>query len=372
MNINTALKITIPEGEVYQIHQGSTLLWQKPKIFGVSWNGSNTASLTRTDDAASFSSPVAGKGTTKGSSPFDSYYPWSEIAMETINGNAMVKIPKFWYKWTTSGSSLSLQIADRPIDGFHTSPMHADREDGIGERDYAYIAKYRCNSSYKSTAGNAPLWDMTIGTARSKIAALGTGYHQYDFAAFWTIRMLFLVEWATWDGQSVLANTTNFASGGIVTGGTSSMTYHTGISANGYSFQYRWIEDLWENSLDWVDGIYFSGLNIYCINNPAKFAIGSNGTLIGQRITTTTSGGFIKSWSVPTVEGFEYALFPASINSSEGYIPDGYYYGSSGTCLYTGGSRSSLAVHGPFMMYTDYTTTNTSSKICCRICYLPS
>ena len=46
------------------------------------------------------------------------------------------------------------------------------------------------------------------------------------------------------------------------------MTYHTGISSNGYSVQYRYVEDPWENTLEWIDGIYYSGANVYCINNP--------------------------------------------------------------------------------------------------------
>lgn len=108
-----------------------------------------------------------------------------------------------------------------------------------------------------SWAGAAPISGMTIGTARSNVAALGSGYYQQDYASMWTLRMLFLVEWATWDGQSVIQNTTNYSSySDIRTGSTDAMAYHTGISANGYGTQYRYVEDPWENTLEWVDGIY--------------------------------------------------------------------------------------------------------------------
>lgn len=367
---NDVYKINLPAGEVTKINKGDILLWEKAKIYGVKWAGGTSASMTRTDDAANFSSPTIGNGTTAGSSPFDACYPWSEMKTETINGSVFVRIPKFWYKWTKSSATMTLQIANKKVPGFYCSPMHADRGDGNGERDYVYISKYRCNSSYKSVAGASPLGSITIGTARNNIAKLGTGYFQYDYAAFWTIRMLFLVEWATWDGQSVLKNTNDFASGTIVTGKTASMAYHTGLSSDGYSTQYRWIEDLWENGLDWIDGIYFSGVNVYCIKNPNEFATGSNGTLIGTR--TTTESGYIKSWTIPTAEGLEYALIPASVSSSSGYTMDGYYYQSSGTVLYTGGARTTYNVHGPWMMYTDFAASSTSSIIYCRIMYLPS
>ena len=102
--------------------------------------------------------------------------------------------------------------------------------------NYAYIGKYKCNSSYKSVANAALANNMTIGTARTSIKNLGTGFYQQDFASFWTLRMLFLVEWATWDGQAILSATSNFDSiANIKTGETASMAYHTGISANGHS-----------------------------------------------------------------------------------------------------------------------------------------
>lgn len=361
--------ILIPEGQVKKIAIDDKIIWERAHIYGVTWNGSNTAAMSRTDDSKNFSSPTTGKGTTKGSSPFDTCYPWKDIKPVTLDGNNLVSIPKFWYKITTNGATLSIQISDKKISGFLTSPMHADRGDGKGERDIAYIGRYKCNTNYKSLSGYAPVNNMTRATARSKIAALGTGYYQQDFASFWTIRLLFLVEFATWDGQSVLQNSTNYGSiSDIKTGSTSSMAYHTGISSNGYSIAYRYIEDLWENVLEWIDGIYFSGSNVYCINNPAKFSDTANGTNIG---TKTTADGYIKSWRVPSSNTFKWALWPASTNGATvGYIND-YYYPQSGAILYTGGSRLAITNHGPFMLYCDFTSTGVSQFITTRLMKLP-
>ena len=192
--------ITIPEGDVYAIHDSSNnLLGEKTKIYGVSWAGGTSATMTRTDESVSFATPTIGIGSTVGSSPFDNRYPWSAIKMETIDGNILVRIPKYWYKWTKSGSTMKLQIADKPVEGFFVSPMHADRGDGAGERNFAYIGKYKSATDYKSKAGVAPVASVSISTCRTKVKALGNGYQQ-DYASFWTLRMLFLVEWATWDG----------------------------------------------------------------------------------------------------------------------------------------------------------------------------
>ena len=120
--------------------------------------------------------------------------------------------------------------------------------------------------------------------------------------------------------------------------------------------------------LEWLDGIYFSGTNIYCIKNPTKFATGSNGTKIGTR---DTGYGYIKSWTIPTASGFEYALFPEDVVTATSYTMDGYYYAAEGTTVYIGGSRSPMAVHGPFFFYTDFTASSTSTSITSRIMYLP-
>lgn len=361
--------ITIPEGPVKSIKVGSTQIWERAHIYGVNWAGGTAATMTRTDDASSFSAPKIGTGTTKGSSSFDNCYPWKDMSVETISGNVLVKIPKFWFKWTKSGTTMKLQIADKPVNGFLVSPMHQDRGDGKGERDYAYIGRHKCNSSYKSVSGQSPIFSKTIDACRTGIKNLGTGFYQEDYAAFWTIRMLALVEFATWNLPSVLLSTTNYDTvANIKTGNVTAMTYHTGVSANKYSFQYRYIEDLWINGLEWLDGLYYSGTSVYCINNPTKFAVGSNGTKIGTRPTTT---GFISSWTIPTSSNFKWALIPAATTTNESYTYDGYYYQSTGTVAYIGGARTLLPVHGPFFLYTDFTNTSTSTVITSRLMYLP-
>ncbi len=91
----------------------------------------------------------------------------------------LVAIPKFWYKWTKSGNSLKLQIADKETVGFHVSPAHADRGDGKGERDIVYIGRYHCNTNnYKSQSGVKPKANITRSTARTSIHNLGSNIWQ--------------------------------------------------------------------------------------------------------------------------------------------------------------------------------------------------
>lgn len=373
MNFNNLKTLTIPEGSVNSISVGGTTMWTRPHIYGVSWKKTGNT-LTRTDDAKNFVKPTVGTGTSQGSSPFNNLYPWNQMTKVVEGNNTLVKIPKFWFKWTNTSSYLTLQICDKPIEGFYVSPMHADRGDGKGERDIAYIGRYRCaNSTYYSKTGLAPQVSMTIEAARTKVKSLGTGYYQQDLSSFWTLRMLYLVEFANWDAYAVIPRPNAPTYANIKSGYTDAMTYHTGTSSNGYSFQYRWIEDPWAGMLEWCDGVRFANNNVYVIMNPSQFSNTANGTYIGTLGSSNNLEGFIKDWKMSNVPGYEWALWVDGVHTTEqtNSIPDWYYTKPGGNALYTGGSRTILNKHGAFFMYCDFTNTQTSEFIGTRLMKLP-
>lgn len=365
--------LTIPEGSVNSISVGGATVWTRPHIYGVTWKKTGKT-LTRIDDSKNFSSPTVGTGTSTGNSPFNNLYPWNQITKVVDGNNTLVKIPKFWFKWTNTTSALTLQICDKPIDGFYVSPMHADRGDGKGERDIAYIGRYRCaKTSYYSKTGLNSEVSMTIDTARTKIKSLGTGYYQQDIASFWTLRMLYLVEFANWDAYAVIPRPNAPTYANVKSGYTDSMTYHTGTSSNGYSFQYRWVEDPWAGILEWCDGVRFANNNVYVIMNPNQFSNTANGTQVCSLGGTEDLEGYIKDWKVSNVSGYEWVLWPDGIVKTEqtNSMPDWYFKTSTGNSLYIGGSTSINYRHGPFFMYCDMTNTQTSAYIATRLMKLP-
>ena len=344
-------------------------------VYGVIWDGSSSTTFTRTDDAAGFENPTPALNGVGGSSPFDYRYPWSDIEKVTVDGNAMVKIPKFWYKITKDGNSLKYQISDSAVEGFNVSPAHADRGDGIGERDYVYIGRYKCtSSSYKSVTNTALKTGVTRATARSGITSLGSGYYMQDFALWWTVRMLYLVEFADWNSQAVIGYGCGNGSSTVNTGTTDSMSYHTGTMQSarttyGTGVQYRWIEDPWGNAFEWCDGIRFSGSDIYVYNKPSEYSDTSGGTKIGTRPTT---GGYISKWSVPSVSGYDWALYPSAVSGSDStYVADYCYYSSSGVVLYVAGDCAQNQDFGAFCLYGNFTASDSVSNVGARLQYLP-
>ena len=343
-------------------------------VYGAEWDGTSKNTWTRTDAAVDFENPSPAVKNGDGSSPFDNLMPWSGMQIyEDATAGTLVSIPKYWYKWTRSGKTMKLQIADGPVDGFHVSPAHADRGDGKGERDLVYVGRYHCNTSFESKAGNLPAVRITRSQARSNIHNLGSTYWQYDFAMYWTIMMLYLVEYADWSIQATIGYGCSPSNQMFNMGATDAMIYHTGTSADSLTTygccQYRHIEGLCDNVFDWCDGIYFSGSAVYCIKNPASFSDTSGGTNVGER---ATSSGWISGWTNPTADGFEYALYPKeTAGSSTTYVCDSSYYSDSGVVLNVGGSYIQAQTYGAFYMYGVGLISESQQVMGCRLQKLP-
>ena len=337
-------------------------------IYGVEWDWTSGGSTkgTRTDGAAGFSDPNPAVNNGSGSSPFDNLYPWSGMVKETRAGGVMVKEPKYWYKWTKTGKKLKLQIADGPVEGFHVDPVNMDRGDGLGELDFSYIGRYHCASgTYKSETNKAQQVNITRSEARSSIHNLGANIWQMDFAQMWYVGMLFLVEFADWNGQTAIGYGCSQSVSKQNNGRTDSMQYHTGTTAANrttYGFtQYRNIEGWWDNVFDWMDGCYYNSNGLNVIKNPAQFSDSANGVLVGK----PAGSGYPSDLAIPTQDGMEWALYPSeSGGSTTTYVPDGWGFGGSVPCLLHGGSYNRYLNYGPF--YVVYSTAS-SSSIGCRL-----
>ena len=343
-------------------------------IYGVQWDGTSTTAMSRTDGAASFTDPVPAVNNGNGSSPFDTISPWKDMVKETRNGNVMVKIPKFYFKWTKTGTTMKLQICMSQESGFQVAPAFMDRGDGKGERDYVYVARYHCGASdYKSKTGVKPEANHTRAEFRSSIHSLGSNIWQWDYAMLETIWMLYLVEYADWNSQAKIGYGCGNNSSTENMGSTDGMTYHTGTNAANRTtyghVQYRYIEDLWGNVYDWCDGIYFSGADVYAIKNPSDFSDTANGTKVGTR---PTSGNYIKAWAFSSVSGFGWFLYPSEVGGSDStYTPDYCVYDASGVVLFVGGSYVQNQSRGLFCLYGNCAASSKSAGIGSRLQELP-
>lgn len=363
--------------------QSKSLTLDYAAVFGVCWDTSNSSTaltrLTKTSDPYGFvtknvtTEPVPAVGTGAGSSPFDSYAPWNGMkecnldssgavtawtgqnGFSRSNARTMVYIPTFYVAQKRSGTKQYFYISDIAKTGFVKHP-------GSGK----YVGKYHVWSGNSSITDAVPHTNITRATARNNAKVPGPKYHLYDFATHCAIIWLYIVEFANWDVQSKIGRGyVDNSNSAIYSGGTDDMIYHTGRAAGTdgkTAIQYRWIENLWGNVHQWVDGFNANGTVAYYCLDPSKYA--DDTTTNYTKIGTLPSSGWIKDLTV-TDNGL---LIPTATGGSEtAYIPD-YFISSSGVnILFAGGGWENGSRAGLLCFTTNVLSSSTYPGVSARL-----
>ena len=358
------------------------------QVFGVRWNKSSSSTalsrLTQSNDPNDYvtvdistePSPAVGTGT--GSSPFDSYAPWKDMEEYNIINNAvshkrgesgfsrtsydtMVYIPEFWFKIVESGNYRYFYIANKAKDGFTKHP-------GSGK----YVGRYNTVSGNASKSGAAPQASQTRAQFRSGAKGKGSKWSLHDFAAWNAVWLLYLVEFADWNSQAQIGRGNVDGSSLKNTGGTDSMSYHTGRASGTdgkTQVQYRHIEDPWGNIWEWIDGANFNNQAAYICTNPANYADDTTSNYTSAGVTLCSSG-WIKDLGLSNT--FPWAFLPDANGGSETtYIPDYVYSYSGWRVLMVGGSWSNGSNAGLFYFYANYSSSNSNGNIGARLLFHP-
>ena len=365
--------------EITASGQSKNLTLDYVAVFGVCWDTSNSSTaltrLTKTSDPYGFvtkdvtTEPVPAVGTGVGSSPFDNYAPWNgmkecnlspnglvdawkgDSGFSRNNTQTMVFIPEFYVAQKRSGTKQYFYISDNPKTGFTKHP---------GSRKY--VGKYHAANDYcRSMTKSSPWVNCTRTDFRKGVKNIGsTKFHLYDFATYCALIWLYIVEFADWDTQSKIGrgyvDSNNSA---INSGETDSMTYHTGRGAGNdgsTAVQYRWIENLWGNVYQWVDGFNANGTTAYYCTDPSKYA---DDTTTGYtQIGTLPNNGWIKDLTV-TDNGL---LIPKTVGGSETtFIPD-YACSSSGWLVLLVGGYWNYGSNAGLLCFNAYNTSSSSNS----------
>ena len=365
-------------------------------VFGVSWDSSNPSTaltrLTKANDPNKLvtvditTEPVPAVGTGSGSSPFDNYMPWmgmeeyniintsgkvlnkkgeSGFTRTNISVPVMVKIPEFYYKIERVGSIFRYYVADGPVDGLSLHPGSGDN----------YLGRYEAGEASSGTmglilasySGTTPSVSKTRSTFRDYARNMASGFQLRDIAAWCAYDLLYLVEYADWDGQKKIAQ-------GLVnnpsvnkTGLTDAMVYHTGRanSSDNSAVQYRWIENPWGNVSEFIDGINVYRQSVYICTDPEIYTDDTDTNYPYSNIKLPTSG-WIKGLGFSSV--FPWAFIPnANGGSSISYIPDYTYSGPEWKVLNAGGHITSKQEAGLFFFHAGVTSSGTSNKVGARL-----
>ena len=363
--------------------QSKALTLSYVNVFGVCWDTSNSSTaLTRltpetdpyglvTRSVTTEPKPAVGRGA--GSSPFDAFLPWSGMKECNLNnaGNVtawkgdsefsrsnnftMVFIPEFYVAAKRNGTKQYFYVSDKPKNGMTKHP-------GSGK----YIGKYHIGSKIISKSGVSPLVNYSRSWFRTGAHNSDSKFHLYDFATYCAIIFLYIVEFADWNCQSKIGrgyvDNNNSA---ISSGGTDSMTYHTGRAAGTdgkTAVQYRGIENLWGNVSQLVDGFNANGRMAYACTDPSKYA---DDTATGYtNIGYVPTDGWITDLTV-TENGL---LIPKYNGGSETTYVSDYASSSSGwRALFVGGSWGYGAYAGLLCFNATGHSSDSGSDISTRL-----
>lgn len=361
--------------------QSKALTLSYANVFGVCWDASNSSTaltrLTPSTDPYGLvtrsvtTEPKPAVGTGAGSSPFDSFMPWSgmkecnlnnagavtawkgDSGFSRSNNFTMVFIPEFYVAAKRNGTKQYFYVSDKPKTGMTKHP-------GSGK----YVGRYTIPGSKSGVTSTV---NITRTTARSNAKKNGDKWHLYDFATYCAIIFLYIVEFADWDCQSKIGQgyTNSNNSSAISSGGTDSMTYHTGRASGIYgktAVQYRGMENLWGNVRQWVDGFNAVNASVYFCADPLQYA---DDTTTGYtNIGTLPGSGWIKDLTV-TDTGL---LIPKTTGGSETtYIPDYAWSASGWRVLSVGGNWSDGSESGLLYLLSYYNSSDAASDISARL-----
>ncbi len=360
--------------------QSKSLTLSYTNVFGVVWDTSNSSTaltrLTPSTDPYGLvtrsvtTEPKPAVGTGAGSSPFDSFMPWSgmkecnlnnagavtawkgDSGFSRSNNFTMVFIPEFYVAAKRNGTKQYFYVSDKPKTGMTKHP-------GSGK----YVGRYTIPGSKSGVTSTV---NITRTTARSNAKKNGDKWHLYDFATYCAIIFLYVVEFADWNCQKKIGpgitNTSMHSNGD-----TDNMKYHTGRTNDWVGdaqnpVQYRWIENLWGNVYQWVDGFNANGTAAYYCTDPSKYA---DDTATGYtNIGTLPASGWIKDLTV-TDNGL---LIPKTSGGSETtYVPDHAYSDPNWRVLCVGGSWNEGAYAGLLCFNAGNSSSGSYSNVSARL-----
>jgi len=310
-------------------------------------NNTNTAWERIKDSAGLVANATKNGGTVINN--FDNLAPWSEI--KSCNYDIETGKVKAWFGDATfafdgSNGDVYTYIPDIYLkiyqeDDYDYILISDVERSGFTKYNSFYIARYAMSlvdEKLHSYTGLAPTVSKTISQFRTLARALGDKVSLLDYRYF-IIQMLYLVEYANYNSQSMLGNGVmsmewNNQWNGLSAGGCDSLGMKSGCVLNDgkHSVIYRGIENPYGNMWQFVDGITIQDRIAYICKDHSAYAdskITSPYKKIGY--TNGDTNGWTKNLGFDPDEPL--CRFPVEVGGSSSAGTGDYYYQDAGTRL---------------------------------------
>ena len=332
------------------------------------------------------------------------------------DGQVMVEIPAFYYRYAFTGTSHTWEISLVPSAGFSLHPAFI--KNGVFV-PYRYIGAYE-GSMYDigttamipdadievnvviaagdllcSISGQYPKTNQTRADFRVLASQRGTGWRNQDYDLISAIQLLYLVEYADFDSQDMIGNgRTMFSTGaweaanqgvgkyigecgysngdGNTTNATdraaaaniSAINTDTDPTYHDY-MSYRGIENFFGNVWKWVDGININDNVPYVSNVDTDFADDTATDYTALGITLINADGWQN-----TLEQQDRGFLPASVGASSSTKITDYYYQAAGWRVVDLGGHANDALYaGAFSVAASDASSNVAVAFGGRLTY---
>jgi hypothetical protein len=270
---------------------------------------------------------------------FNNHPIFKNIVQEIVDGQYMIKIPKFYVK---NNNHEQIWISPKKLTGFHCHPAFI--KNNI-EQDCFYIGKYEgslTSGKLCSQPGATVCTNTTLATFLTYIGARNvngvTGFNLPSVYMISAIQMLALIETKSPDAKNLIGKGNSDGSAGIeITTGTNNITA-----------SYRGIIGLWGNVWEFLSGIMVSNNILQIMDNTGTSTWKNTGLAIPAYATASlgVNCGYINKCSTLTGTNFDLKDVFIPIEYSATTSPSSYcayFLGcTNGVDVYvcTGGSNS--------------------------------
>jgi len=295
--------------------------------------------------------------------------------IDNPQGQVMVQIPKFYYKYGYAGTSHTWEISPIIAGGFTVHPAFI--KNGV-EVDYRYMGAYE-GSMYDASAGamvapaditanlyaagdklcslsgEYPKTNETRAEFRGMAAQRGIEWLQQYYSLKSAIQLLYVIEYGSFYSQSVIGAGRTQLSGGTWTAGSYiGMCGKSNINGNGTGniggntdaayMSYRGIENFYGNVWKWVDGININNNVPYISNTGTDFADDTATNYTNLGVTLVATDGYQN-----TLQQISNGFLPASVGATSTTKITDYYWQSTGWRVFLlGGNAGRGAAAGAF------------------------
>lgn len=296
---------------------------------------------------------------------FNNHPVFAGVSDATIDGQAMVLIPAFYYRVADAppGSDRAGRrcwwISDQPLPGFERHPAFYDAGEPI---PHFYVGKYQGTNDGGTKLGSAggvnPLVSLDFPTMKARAAARNTGgvegfslWSIYQLAA---IQMLALIEMGGSDSQALIGQ------------GRVNLSWAANTNAADVAqATWRGVVGLWGNVWQMVDGLRQSAVSELEVWDRL-----GHRNFVSTGITPPSTGWIVSvnhgvggSWDLRDI------FMPLSVDGTQGNgtFADYYYRGTGERVAYHGGGWSLGAYAGLFHLSLSYTPSHSFTNLGARL-----